>query len=229
MDARSSYNCSSTLSAAFCALLILIGYILFCAGAGRAAPSSTTAPSTRHVYCNEHGLPSPPKTRSSSPRCIPRCGTSFLLIVFVISIVLVYPGGLSGRKPLPSCALAAGLLAAPSWPASAMRRSRPWPTAKAAWPASCAGPACRCSAHHPSAHQRNAGGGHRFHERGASRPRPRCETTPKATPSSETPRGRSHLHAARRGREADTPPPTSLLNPPRSRPPEAGQPAAEAE
>lgn len=51
-------------------ILILIGYILFCAKVRTcAAPSSTTAPSTRPSTATSTACPSPPKTRSSSPRC----------------------------------------------------------------------------------------------------------------------------------------------------------------
>ena len=40
------------------------------------------------VYCNEHGLPLTPENAQTFSRLHPRCGTAFLLIVFMISILL---------------------------------------------------------------------------------------------------------------------------------------------
>ena len=79
-------------------IAILVGYILFCA----------TVPEVRRtfeyhgaehktVYANENDLPLTPENAQKFGTLHPRCGTSFLLIVFVISIVLFtlvgYQGG----------------------------------------------------------------------------------------------------------------------------------------
>lgn len=78
---------------------ILIAYILFCA----------TVPDVRRtfayhgaehktVYCNEHNLPLTPENAQQFTTLHPRCGTSFLLIVFVISIVLFTLVGYQGTN-----------------------------------------------------------------------------------------------------------------------------------
>ncbi len=80
-------------------ILILIGYILFCC----------TVPDVRRtfqyhgaehktVYCNENGLPLTPENAQTFSTLHPRCGTSFLLIVFVISIVLFTLVGYQGTN-----------------------------------------------------------------------------------------------------------------------------------
>ena len=79
-------------------ILILIGYILFCA----------TVPDVRRtfeyhgaehktVYCKENELPLTPENAQQFSTLHPRCGTSFLLIVFVISIVLFTLIGYQGN------------------------------------------------------------------------------------------------------------------------------------
>ena len=50
------------------------------------------------VYCNEHGLPLTPENAQQFTTLHPRCGTSFLLIVFVISIVLFTLVGYQGEN-----------------------------------------------------------------------------------------------------------------------------------
>ncbi len=80
-------------------ILILIGYILFCC----------TVPDVRRtfqyhgaehktVYCNENDLPLTPENAQQFSTLHPRCGTSFLLIVFVISIVLFTLVGYQGTN-----------------------------------------------------------------------------------------------------------------------------------
>ena len=77
---------------------ILIGYILFCA----------LVPDVRRtfeyhgaehqtVYCHEHELPLTPQNASQFTTLHPRCGTSFLLLVFVISIILFTLVGYQGN------------------------------------------------------------------------------------------------------------------------------------
>ena len=80
-------------------IAILIGYILFC----------STVPDVRRtfqyhgaehktVYCNENDLPLTPENAQTFTTLHPRCGTSFLLIVFVISIVLFTLVGYQGTN-----------------------------------------------------------------------------------------------------------------------------------
>ena len=80
-------------------ILILIGYIAFC----------STVPDVRRtfeyhgaehktVYCNENGLPLTPENAQQFTTLHPRCGTAFLLIVFVISIVLFTLVGYQGTN-----------------------------------------------------------------------------------------------------------------------------------
>jgi len=80
-------------------ILILIGYILFCC----------TVPDVRRtfqyhgaehktIYCHEHDLPLTPENAQQFTTLHPRCGTSFLLILFVISIVLFTLVGYQGTN-----------------------------------------------------------------------------------------------------------------------------------
>ena len=80
-------------------ICILIAYILFC----------STVPDVRRtfeyhgaehktVYCNENDLPLTPENAQQFTTLHPRCGTSFLLIVFVISIVLFTLVGYQGTN-----------------------------------------------------------------------------------------------------------------------------------
>ena len=80
-------------------IAILIGYILFCA----------TVPDVRRtfmyhgaehktVYAHENDLPLTPENAQKFTTLHPRCGTSFLLIVFVISIVLFTLVGYQGNS-----------------------------------------------------------------------------------------------------------------------------------
>ena len=69
-------------------ILILAGYILL---AGRIPDMYRTfqyhGAEHKAVYCNEQGLPLTPKNAQAFSTLHPRCGTSFLLITFILSIV----------------------------------------------------------------------------------------------------------------------------------------------
>ena len=79
-------------------ILILIGYIAFCA---RVPDVRRTfmyhGAEHKTVYCNEHDLPLTPTNAQQFSTLHPRCGTAFLLIVFVISIVLFTLIGYQGN------------------------------------------------------------------------------------------------------------------------------------
>lgn len=80
-------------------ILILIGYILFCARVPDVRRTFEYHGSEhKTVYCNEHGLPLTPENAQQFSTLHPRCGTSFLLIVFVISIVLFTLVGYQGEN-----------------------------------------------------------------------------------------------------------------------------------
>ncbi len=80
-------------------ILILIGYMLFC----------TLVPDVRRtfqyhgaehktVYCFENKLPLTPENAQTFSTLHPRCGTSFILIVFVLSILLYTVAGYNGTN-----------------------------------------------------------------------------------------------------------------------------------
>lgn len=95
----SSSNWLINLLSGILRILILIGYILFCA---RVPDVRRTfeyhGAEHKTVYCNEHGLPLTPENAQQFTTLHPRCGTSFLLIVFVISIVLFTLVGYQGEN-----------------------------------------------------------------------------------------------------------------------------------
>ena len=80
-------------------IVILIGYILFC-GAVPDVRRTFEYHGAEHktVYCHEHDLPLTPANAQQFTTLHPRCGTSFLLIVFVISIVLFTLVGYQGTN-----------------------------------------------------------------------------------------------------------------------------------
>lgn len=80
-------------------ILILIAYILFC-GAVPDVRRTFEYHGAEHktVYCNEHNLPMTPENAQQFTTLHPRCGTSFLLIVFVISIVMFTLVGYQGSN-----------------------------------------------------------------------------------------------------------------------------------
>ena len=69
-------------------ILILIGYIALC---GRIPEMRKTfqyhGSEHKTVYCNEHGLPLTPQNAQQFSTLHPRCGTSFLVLTFVMSIL----------------------------------------------------------------------------------------------------------------------------------------------
>lgn len=70
-------------------MLILIAYMIFC---GMVPDVRRTfqyhGAEHKTVYCHEHNLPLTPKNAQQFTTLHPRCGTAFLLIVMLISIVL---------------------------------------------------------------------------------------------------------------------------------------------
>ena len=80
-------------------ILILLAYILFC-GAVPDVRRTFEYHGAEHktVYCNEHNLPLTPENAQQFTTLHPRCGTSFLLIVFVISIVMFTLVGYQGSN-----------------------------------------------------------------------------------------------------------------------------------
>ena len=98
----SSSNWLINLLSGILRILILIGYILFCAKVPDVRRTfEYHGAEHKTVYCNEHSLPSPPKTRSSSPRCTRAAAPASFDRVRDFHRA-VYPGGLSGRKLLPA-------------------------------------------------------------------------------------------------------------------------------
>ncbi len=70
-------------------VLLLMGYMIFC---GMVPDVKRTfqyhGAEHKTVYCNEHHLPLTPENAQQFTTLHPRCGTAFLLIVFIISILL---------------------------------------------------------------------------------------------------------------------------------------------
>ncbi len=70
-------------------ILILIGYITFCSKVPDVRRTfQYHGAEHKTVYCHEHDLPLTPENAQRFSTLHPRCGTSFLLIVMVISILL---------------------------------------------------------------------------------------------------------------------------------------------
>ncbi len=70
-------------------ILILIGYIMFCAKVPDVRRTfQYHGAEHKTVYCHEHEKPLTPENARVYTTLHPRCGTSFLLIVFVLSIIL---------------------------------------------------------------------------------------------------------------------------------------------
>ena len=79
-------------------IAILIGYILFCAAVPEVRRTfEYHGAEHKTVYCHENDLPLTPENAQRFTTLHPRCGTSFLLIVFVISIVLFTLVGYQGN------------------------------------------------------------------------------------------------------------------------------------
>lgn len=80
-------------------ILILIGYILVCALVPDVKRTFMYhGAEHKTVYANENDLPLTPANAQKFGTLHPRCGTSFLLIVFVISIVLFTLVGYQGNS-----------------------------------------------------------------------------------------------------------------------------------
>jgi len=70
-------------------ILILIAYIQFCAKVPDVRRTfQYHGAEHKTVYCHEHNLPLTPKNAQQFTTLHPRCGTAFLLIVMLISIIL---------------------------------------------------------------------------------------------------------------------------------------------
>ncbi len=70
-------------------VLILIGYMAFCSCVPDVRRTfQYHGAEHKTVYCNEHQLPLTPKNAQQFTTLHPRCGTAFLLIVMIISMVL---------------------------------------------------------------------------------------------------------------------------------------------
>ncbi len=80
-------------------IIILIAYILFCALVPDVRRTfEYHGAEHKTVYCHEHNLPLTPKNAQQFSTLHPRCGTSFLLLVFVISIILFSIMGYQGNS-----------------------------------------------------------------------------------------------------------------------------------
>ena len=70
-------------------ICLLIGYILFCAKVPDVRRTfEYHGAEHKTVYCNENNLPLTPENAQKFSTLHPRCGTSFLLIVFLISMLI---------------------------------------------------------------------------------------------------------------------------------------------
>ena len=80
-------------------IVILIAYIVFCAMVPDVRRTfQYHGAEHKTVYCHENDLPLSPENARGFSTLHPRCGTSFLLIVFVISIVLFTLVGYQGSN-----------------------------------------------------------------------------------------------------------------------------------
>lgn len=95
----SSMNWLVNLLSGILRILILIAYILFCAKVPDVRRTfEYHGAEHKTVYCHEHDLPLTPENAQQFITLHPRCGTSFLLIVFVISIILFTLVGYQGTN-----------------------------------------------------------------------------------------------------------------------------------
>ena len=96
---QSEMNWLINLLSGILRIVILIGYILFCAKVPDVRRTfQYHGAEHKTVYCNENDLPLTPENAQQFTTLHPRCGTSFLLIVFVISIVLFTLVGYQGSN-----------------------------------------------------------------------------------------------------------------------------------
>ena len=78
-----------TLIGGLVKILLLIGYMIFCGFVPDVRKTfQYHGAEHKSVHCHESGLPLTPENAASFSRLHPRCGTAFLLIVFLISIFL---------------------------------------------------------------------------------------------------------------------------------------------
>ena len=96
---QESLNWLINLLSGLVRIAILIGYILFCSSVPDVRRTfQYHGAEHKTVYCNENDLPLTPENAQQFTTLHPRCGTSFLLIVFVISIVLFTLVGYQGTN-----------------------------------------------------------------------------------------------------------------------------------
>lgn len=157
----------ATLIGGLTKVLILIAYMIFC---GMVPDVRRTfqyhGAEHKTVYCHEHNLPLTPKNAQQFTTLHPRCGTAFLLIVMLISIILFLFVGrditnAALRMLVHLCLLpvVAGVSYEVLKGAGRIRRAK--------LRRFCAGRACAAASDHPSAGRRNARMRHHFHERRA--------------------------------------------------------------
>ena len=80
-------------------LLILVAYILFCAKVPDVRRTfQYHGAEHKTVYCNENNLPLTPENAQKFSTLHPRCGTSFLVIVFALSIIIFTVLGYQGTN-----------------------------------------------------------------------------------------------------------------------------------
>ena len=96
---QESMNWLINLLSGIVRICILIGYILFCSSVPDVRRTfEYHGAEHKTVYCNENDLPLTPEHAQQFTTLHPRCGSSFLLIVFVISIVLFTLVGYQGTN-----------------------------------------------------------------------------------------------------------------------------------
>jgi uncharacterized protein YqhQ len=96
--ADGSMNWLINLLSGILRILILIGYILVCALVPDVRRTfQYHGAEHKTVYCNEAKMPLTPENAQRYSTLHPRCGTSFLLLVFVISIILFTVVGYQGN------------------------------------------------------------------------------------------------------------------------------------
>lgn len=78
-----------TLLGGLLKILLLVGYMIFCGFVPEVRRTfQYHGAEHKSVHCQESGLPLTPENAKTFSRLHPRCGTAFLLIVFLVSILL---------------------------------------------------------------------------------------------------------------------------------------------
>ncbi len=94
-----SYNLLVNFLTGLLRICILLGYILFCSKVPDVRRTfQYHGAEHKTVYCNENNLPLTPENAQQFTTLHPRCGTSFLLIVFVLSFVTYTLVGYQGTN-----------------------------------------------------------------------------------------------------------------------------------